>query len=79
MLGSSEQLLEAGIVADRVPDRIDFQARGGNDLAGGNGEESPKGAHCIAGRASARLNLGQASQIPSSKHRPLAAGIRTTP
>ena len=33
-----KQLLEVGIVADRVPDWIDFQARDGNFVAGRNGE-----------------------------------------
>ena len=36
MLGSCEQLPEAGIVTDRVPDWIDFQARDGDASAGRN-------------------------------------------
>jgi len=42
MFLAGEQLLEAGIVADWVPDRINFYARDGNDHAGGHEEESPR-------------------------------------
>lgn len=59
MLGFSEQFLEAGIVADRVPDWINLQPRDGNGFARGDREKFSQILHCFLGSTGLRLNLGQ--------------------
>src|SRR5436190_22891739 len=69
MLGSSEQLLEAGIVADRVPDRIDFQARDGRRLTRRDGEKSSEILNRFPSIAGLRLNLSQCGHVSGTKER----------
>ena len=69
MFLSGEQLLEAGIVADRVPDRIDFQARNGNRLARGNGKQPAENCDGVGRGPGASFDFGKAGQIGITKKR----------
>ena len=68
MLLTCQQFLEAGIVADRVPDWIDFQARDGNGFTRRDGEKFFQILHRFRGSTGLRLNLGQGGQVSGTKH-----------
>ena len=74
MLFDSQQFLEPGIVADRGPDGIDFQARDGNGFACGDQEKLFQILNCLGSSTGLRLNLGQTGQIAGTKHRVLSGG-----
>src|SRR2546423_15443392 len=69
VLVHGQQLLEPGIVADRVPHWIDLQARDGDGLAGWHREKFFEILHRFRGSTGLRLNLGQSSQVPGTKYR----------
>ena len=69
MLVHGQQLLEAGIIANRVPHWIDLLACDGNGFARGNREKPSQVLHCFRSSTGLRLNLGQGGQVSGTKHR----------
>src|SRR5689334_24853604 len=69
-----EKLLELRIFADRVPDRIDFQARDGNGLTCRDREKFPQILHCVRGSTGLGLNLSQTGQVTGTKNCVLLRG-----
>ena len=67
MLGRSEQLLEVGIVTDRVPDWIEPQARDRNAFSGRHGKEPPKKRDSINVRTGVRFDFGQAREVSGAQ------------
>src|SRR5205823_7349538 len=67
MLTSREQLLEAGIVADRLPDGIDSQSRNGNALASRHGKKPAQNPDSLGGCTGVGFDFCQACKISSAK------------
>jgi hypothetical protein len=61
-LGFGKKSLKAWIVADRIPDGIDFQTRNGNDSPGWDCEQLAKYFYCFFGPPGARFDFRQRSK-----------------
>src|SRR6266567_3512941 len=57
-LGFGNEFLKPWIIADRIPDGIDFQTRNGNDLSGGSCDQLAKYFYSLLRFAGARLDFG---------------------
>jgi len=57
-LGFGKEFLKTWIVADRIPDRVDLQARKRNELSGRDYKQLAKYFHCFLGVSSARFDFG---------------------
>ena len=64
-----EQLLEAAIVSDWVPDRIDLQSRDGNGFTGRDRKKFSQVFYGLIGSAGLRLNLSQTGEVTGTKYR----------
>ena len=63
-----QQVLEAGIVANGVPDWIDLQAHDRDGFTCRDREKFFQILHCFRGSTCLRLNFGQGGQVPGTKH-----------
>src|SRR6266480_6826614 len=61
-LGFGKEFLKTGIIADRIPDRVDLQTRNGNDATGRSCDQLAKYFYSFISVAGARFDLGESDR-----------------